>query len=296
MTRRAQAARFGPGDTPRGERLPVHWASEPDVSALPDDAEQGGATAAAAVPTEARMTPTPVPTYDRVAQLIATHAALLAVPAAGGLASAPHTGRGQAKLFDATPDEPMLVVGHTRSQRTVRAPSHFVAAVREMVRSSGSGKKRSSGEQAHLYGGSPFPGDGVHDVIPPGVDMYADLTLAGAHTPAGEFAVAGMDGVACLHPAEAVLGPLPSSTDADIVTARSALASARDTLVQVQRANADAQGDNDTLAVSAQAVATASRRVANAAAVTAVRATERAQMAVSLLARVHELAARGTRG
>jgi hypothetical protein len=80
------------------------------------------------------------------------------------------------------------------------------------------------------------------------------------------------------------------------VTARSALASARDTLVQVQRANADAQGDNDTLAVSAQAVATASRRVANAAAVTAVRATERAQMAVSLLARVHELAARGTRG
>jgi hypothetical protein len=189
------------------------------------------------------------------------------------------------------------VVGHTRSQRTVRAPSHFVAAVREMVRSSGSGKKRSSGEQAHLYGGSPFPGDGVHDVIHPGVDMYADLTLAGAHhTPTGEFAVAGMDGAACLHPAEAVLGPLPSSTDADVVTARSALASARDTLVQVQRANADAQGDNDTLAASAQAVATASRRVANAAAVTAVRATERAQMVVSLLARVHELAARGTRG
>jgi len=300
MTRRAQAARFGPGDTPRGERLPVHWASEPDVSALPDDAEQGSATAAAAVPTEATMTSAkatmPVPTYDRVAQLIATHAALLAVPAAGGLASAPHTGRGQAKLFDATPDEPMLVVGHTRSQRTVRAPSHFVAAVREMVRSSGSGKKRSPGEQAHLYGGSPFPGDAVHDVIP-GVDMYADLTLAGAHTPAGEFAIAGMDGAACLHPAEAVLGPLPSSTDADVVTARSALASARDTLVQVQRANADAQGDNDTLAASAQAVATASRRVANAAAVTAVRATERAQMAVSLLARVHELvAARGSRG
>ena len=247
MTRAAQAARAEPAPV---ERIAVQWAHEPhiesDAEAADGDAAQGSPGGQATLMSE-------------VTALLASHSALLVgqgrTPGrAGGM-------RAASKLFDATPDEPMLVVCHTRSQRTVRAPSHFVAAVRELARR----EKRPSGEWVgHVAS------DGAAAVSP------GTGTLTGTGVETGEEAGG----------AAAVFGPiLRAGEDVDVELAEGALAAARQALAEpCGRSPADL----------AQDVAAAARRVATAYTVAAARALERAQVSVSALdvARSHAMAKR----
>ena len=236
MTRAAQAARAEPAPV---ERISVQWAHEPH---LESDAEAGDADPALGSPTGQAAR------NSEVAALLASHSALL-VGQGRTPGSAGGAGRAASKLFDATPDEPMLVVCHTRSQRTVRAPSHFVAAVRELARR----EKRPSGEWVgHL------PADGA--AVSPGTG-----TLTGTGEDTGEE----------LGGAAAVFGAIQRpGEDPDVELAENALAAARQALAE--------PGDRPSADV-AQDVAAAARRVATAYTVAAARALERAQVAVSAL-------------
>jgi N-acetylglutamate synthase-like GNAT family acetyltransferase len=131
------------GDAARAAPRPLAvWGRAPDVSGMTSPGAGFGAaaggSAAYAAHAHARVD------WAAVASGLA--------PLAGGVDgffSPPGRPRGPgaaALTFDATPDDPHVVIGTTRSQRTVRAPSHYVEAVRELARRSSD--RRSPAERA----------------------------------------------------------------------------------------------------------------------------------------------------
>jgi N-acetylglutamate synthase-like GNAT family acetyltransferase len=203
-------------------------------------------------------------------------------------------------VFDATPDDPSVVIGHTRSQRTVRAPSHYVEAVRELARrttdrsggrggataaaaaaaaAAASAATAAAATAAAAATGAAAPRGVPGAVSPQTPDAEAELSHAAAAAAAAAAAgdEAGPSGIAPA-PAPAPV-PVPHA-----VAVAAAAAPALPLVFASPAAEAAARA-----AGAMRAAATAKRALATSKAVVAVRALEAAQASVAILGRLHDI-------